>query len=783
VPHPPYRCSLASLTLYILATYSLAGLAEARPHPRLLITPERVPALRHAVGLKTATPAAPSWGPFGRHAGHYLALRAHFATAVPGEPLPGELAAAAFLQRVDPHDPGAADRLELISAALEQPNWVTTDPLELVLALDWCWDDLAPRTRRDFALQMRRRAEPLAPGDSPLEPDVFRERLAALALAITIDESDDPNPSWLTLRKRLVGDARTYFSKTFPAFLAWRGRSPTGPAAGPDEENLTALALELARHVLSDDPWAAHGPVVGRWLEHYVFARHTRPQLPCGFLRDDGAAAPQSPAPDWRALHALTAHLIASRTRDPSAAFVAREVAARMRAARSVLPSLARWVPVVCEIAEIPAADPTALPTARHLDGMVVFQAGDPAGVVVWIDAAPPFLRRRQHFDAGHFLVWREHALVVDQGDDVTFEAVPSKGGKQRLGSRDEPFDFEQYFTASIAHNCLVSWDAARFTRWYDQRYIPGGGQRPIEDTCSDFETTLAAQQRVTGKTLAYGQSDEGLAYLALDLAPAYNEKAIAAYTREFLFALDRVLVVVDRVELTSSRSPPTWVLNIPARPTVDGKPLSEAHQRLGGAPRAGMWDLPAGEWLRWTQDGDALWLGLALPSERQLRVVGGPGAVERVAEGPFAGRPYVGGAEGSFERLVIPSDRHDARNAWYELGHPAVLGEDFGRMGRWGRIEVEPAARGDTVVFAHVLVGDRAAAPAGAQPTLRMRTTDALLTLTVEVDRHTLRVDLPAGLARGGAVQVTGPQSQSWPLPTDVATEGPLAPANAADD
>ena len=43
-----------------------------------------------------------------------------------------------------------------------------------------------------------------------------------------------------------------------------------------------------------------------------------------------------------------------------------------------------------------------------------------------------PFLRRRQHFDAGHFLIRRGGCLAVDGADDVAFEAVPSKGGQRR---------------------------------------------------------------------------------------------------------------------------------------------------------------------------------------------------------------------------------------------------------------------------------------------------------------------------------------------------------------
>jgi hypothetical protein len=720
--------------------------------------------------------------PQGAHAGEYQALRAQLSHPLLDERLPGELLAAAFLHLVDPSDPGNPTWLRLIAAALGNPGSGTTDPLELALALDWCWPDLPAEARQDFLFRLHKRTTAFSPVDSPFDPRHFRERLAQLALAVAIDETDEPSPSWTELRQQLLDSGRTYFTQTFPTFVQWRTVSPTSPAAAAREECDTVLAIEIAGRLLGDNLWPNHAESVGRWLEHYVLAASEHPALQHEFIRDDGTEAPLTPVPAWRDLLPLTAHLLAVRTRDPAGAWLAGRVETTLRAAGPDDPrGLWRWVPIAFDTTDVPRCDPARLPPARNLGGAVVLRGGrGPDATTVWIDAGQPFLRRRQHFDAGHFLICRGGELTVHGGDDVSLEAVAGKSGSQHLGNQREPFDFEQYFTASIAHNCLVVWEPARVAHWYKAQYWPIGGQRCVEDTCTDFAKPLEAQGRLTGRQLAYGQHEDA-AYLALGLTPAYDSRSVSTYTREFVLVWGRALVVIDRVSFPRGKTVPTWVLNIPARPSVDGADLSDAARVAGKTSDSGVWRCDNATWLRWTDRDGALWFAAPLPTPHCCRVVGGPARKLLVTDGRHAERTYVGGDADGFEHLVIPAERRGALNGWYRLGVPTLLGPEFGRTPHWGRIELEPMDPGSSCTFLTVLITDRAEVQEAPSATLE-RDADALvLNLHAGDERATLRV--PADVAGSGTLEVQGPRSFSWTLPTKVLADEPLPTAVAAPD
>ena len=215
-----------------LALVGVAGLcattvrAEVSPHPRLLLTAADVPRLRHACGVgvplaPTAAGAAasqpgsgaaatqPAAGPFGSCGVEYKALRAALERHVVGTTLPGELLAAGFLHVAEPEHKGDAACVRIVLDALRHPDWLTTDPLEYAIALDWCWDALDPTERRAFLIAAIDRVEPLRPTDNPLDAQRFRNGLFALALAVAVEPGDEPSATWATVRRKLAEAART----------------------------------------------------------------------------------------------------------------------------------------------------------------------------------------------------------------------------------------------------------------------------------------------------------------------------------------------------------------------------------------------------------------------------------------------------------------------------------------------------------------------------------------------------------------------------------------------
>ena len=307
---------------------------------------------------------------------------------------------------------------------------------------------------------------------------------------------------------------------------------------------------------------------------------------------------------------------------------------------------------------------------------------------------------------------------------------------------------------------------------WYGKLYQPTGGQRCIEGSCTDFETPLAAQGRQTGRQIAYGQH-QGVAYLALDLAPAYESRALGAYTREFVFLFGRVLVVVDRVTQARSRSVPTWVMNVPARPLADGQKLSVEARVTGETDDAGVWRCDDATWLRWTDRDGSLWLNAPLPTPKCLRVVGGPAQEKLLKDDTRAGRTYVGGEANGFERLIIPAERRGALNAWYRLGKPTLLGPDFGHTPHWGRIEIEPNRQEPETMFVTVLVTDRA--DASLPPSVQLLTADATHVLSLKAGEQSATLRLGTGMQQGGSIEVSGAEPLFWKLPTEVMPDQPL--------
>lgn len=738
----------------LLALLSVSSALSAE-HPRWLITPEVAPELRRR--------CANASDAFGRD---FAALRASLAGEGGQTTLPGELAAISFVSLMSPADAGAYGRRERVERALQDIDSPTLDPLEALIALDWMWAELDAEIRQKALGSLRRRAAPLSAADSPLNPGPFREKLAALLLALLFDERDDRSPSWRPMRTQLLDAARRYYAEAFPNYVRWRGLSPTSPSSAAGEECLTALAVEALALLQGPDAWVAYRDSVGRWLEHYLMtASATRAAL----LRDDGDSAARLPTTRWNALLPLTAHLIANRTHDRAAVAVARQVEAELRGApyESGAPYW-RWAPLVLSLDGLAACDSERLPAARNLDGAIVCRAGE---TLVWIDSGQPCLRRGQHADSGSFLVQHRGAdVVVEAGDHVALEATAAKGGEQRLGAEKQAFDFEQFFVSTIAHNALLFPDSARAYHWRERPFLPVGGQRPHDTHLNNFAVELEKTERLCGELLAYGLR-EWLVYAAVDLAPAYDARSVRACSREFIFLDGRALIVVDRATPAAPRVSPTLILQIPKPPRVNDAPLEE-RARVLGAGSAGAWRYVGPAQIAWSNAGATAWLTSLMPQERATTVVGGPAERIEITQGRYRGMTYIGGSQVGFERLIAPvSQSRRPANAWYRLGKPELLGPDFATREHWGRVEIESLGRAADYVFVSVLCFGEVGS---TSPSLALnRTEGAGFDVDIDFGAVRYRVKLLAD-ARGGAV-LSSQAEAPWPLPKEIQREGPL--------
>ncbi|MCG3126005.1 MAG: hypothetical protein CHACPFDD_00833 [Phycisphaerae bacterium] len=724
--------------------------------------------MRHAAGLAALPADEAGDTPFGIDAGHWRAVRRVLQAIDPEQLLPGELAACAFVYRMEPGGSDSARLVGLVRRHLSGPRDPTIDDLERIVALDWCWEALPPELRSEFVMSRRLELRPLRATDSALEARAFRASLEHVALARVVEDSEVSGTAWAAARAAILEAAIQYRVETLPRFVALRGLSPSGSAAGPEEELSAALAVELCGGlVMEADPWQTWRGSVGRWLEHYALADLGTAGPRRSFLHDDGDEAPLLPAPRWERMLPLTAHLIAARSGDPAAALVAQRVEAAMAAEPGR--DAWRWIPIAFPSRALKPCAPPSLPLARNLEGAIVMRSPDAAlPFGVWIETGQACARRGQHFDAGHFVVHGGDVITQQAGDDVALDAAATRGGGQHLGRAESAAALDQFAHASIAHNCLILFDQTQAQRWCGQDFAPRGGQRPIERTCTDFGAR--APETGGGRVETFGARGD-FAYVRLDLTAAYDRRQAEQYTREFLFCRQRVLFVIDRIRPGRGGARPCSVMILPTRPRIGREMLARGQQLAGSSDDAGIWRVDPAEWVVWRRGADAAWYATVSPATREVRVVGGPGRPQRVENGPFRGREYVGGAADGFERLVVPSAEYKPQNAWYQLGTPTGLGAEFARTPTWGRVETYLAPGREEALLIAALV--LTSAHEATAPSIAIESgAPGATTAPAEVVRIVLRsrevnvlLELPRGAAGGAIVSQKGEIVWRFPL------------------
>ncbi len=674
-------------------------------------------------------------------------------------------------------DFGRPDRYtECVARELLDPDRRVYD-LDAVVALDYCWDALDAEPRLRIVDRLATMLEPLEAGESPLNYYRFQRKLAGVAGALVLhgEPAADRSPAVAERVARVLDAAHLYIEGLLVGFCRQRGGMPTSSGNAAWEEAVLVLAVELWRTGAGRSLWPELADSLGRSLYHYFYADTNYTLLTHGFIHDDGSHAPAAPGQIYRGFLPAVSWAIARQTRDPVATWYANR--SLIPGTELTTPELDRyqWVRLLYGPLEQPEAARRACPMGWNFGGgWVAMRSGwDRGETVVLFDAGQPYWRSRQHFDAGQFQIYRKGRLAIDSGDDVTYEAVPTKGGQTTIGTVSG--DWDAYYQATIAHNCVTVSERAGLQEHYGRPWPAMGDQRLIERDYDLSAGDVIATERHTGRLTAF-ETNSFYSYAAADLAPAYAPELVTSYTRQMLFVHAGALLVLDRLETPKLRSIKTWHLQLPARPRLasdqpgDTRPaisfdrdgeehlgdLRHARQLSGLNAQAGIWELwPAERWLEVTQGHGRLFVCTLLPGPDDVRrrVVGGPMEPRQILSGPSAGRSYYGGDPMGYEHRLWPAAFLRSPNAAYTLTQPTGLGPDFGCGATWGRLDVFPTADIDRVTFLHLLIPtDKVILH---PPPVRFEQQNGVAVVEVQLRDQDLRMELALGDGPPGKVVI----------------------------
>lgn len=726
------KLCIATFVLGILASLSSVRAEDwtiPKSHPRLLIHRDDLAAMRVRCGIDRYhddTAARTRGIRFGSQADLCVRLKAAATGIMRGRAASDDLWAPAILHLVTGELGRADSYTEYVTAELLDPNRRLVS-LDTVIALDYCWDAIEREKRSRIVDRWADVLESFEPGENPLSCLRFDRKLFALALAIVLadEREDDQNAGVAVKVGEVLQAAKNYIEGDFVRFCQQRGAMPSSAGNAACEEAMLVLAAEIWRTGAGRSIWPELTDNVGRAMEHYFYADTDCATIRHGFVHDDGSTIPLRPGQIDEGFIPALPWAIARNTQDPIAIWYANRSFSAAIANVALPMERYLWVPLVYGPLEQAEAARRACPTGRHFGGgWVAMRSGwDPGETVVLFDTGQPFWQSRQHFDAGQFQIYRKERLAIDSGDDVTYEAVPRKGGQTTIG--DERGDWDQYYQATIAHNCMTVSDRTQRMALYGRVWPAMGNQRLVGH---DYDLTagdVTKTERHTGSLTAF-ETNSFYTYAAADLTPAYSPEVVNSIRRRMLFLNNGALLVLDKLTAIKSRSIKTWHLQLPTRPKLLGESQSSAQTRPadeisdtnfvdlaaharqihGTSEYAGIWQLDkAVDWLQITNGPGRLFVRTLLPESAKARVVGGSMQPRKIMSGPMAGRDYYGGDPLGYEHRLGPATFLRSPNAAYMLGQPMNLGEQFGVGATWGRLDVAPVGPANQVTFLHLLI------------------------------------------------------------------------------
>ena len=761
----------------------LTGLAPAQDvkipetHPRLLIHREDLAVLRFRCGLDRYQddPVARARGMvFGSQRDALARLRAAAREIMLGKARSDDLWAPAMMHLAT-GELGRPDAFtEYVARELLDPESRRFE-LDAVVAFDWCFDAVDAERRARITERLADALQPFDPGESAVNDLRFHRKLVSLAAAIALagDALPADGAKQATQVRTVLNTAKGYLEGPFVRFCQQRGAMPTSGGNGVWEEANLVLAVELWRTGAGRSLWPKLTDSLGRSMEHYLYADTEDQSLPHGFIHDDGSDTPARPGQILRGFAPAVSWAAAANTRDPIATWYAHRSLTESAVASSLTAERYLWVALVYGPLDQAEVARRACPLGRNFGGGWIAMRGGwrPGDTVVLFDAGQPFWRARQHFDAGQFQIYRRGRLAIDSGDDVTFEAITSKGGRTTIGA--DPGDWDNYFQATIAHNCVTVSDPALTMSVYGRPWPAAGNQRLIGYDYDLSAGDIGSTDRATGRLTAF-ETNSFYTYASADLTSAYWPQVVKAIERRLLFVNDGALCVLDRVRAAGPRAHATWHLQLPGRPQFVGpastgtaaagsgpadrvvlRDLSQARQVHGVSDRAGIWELAGDQpWLVVTQQRGRLYARTLLPENARRCVAGGPMQARQIPAGTSAGRTYFGGEPAGYEYRLVPATLLHGPNAAYVLGQPTGLGINFGVGATWGRLDVSLADEAEIVTFLHLLVPTDA--DVNHPPPVRFERRGALAVLDLELARHRVRIELALGDGPPGRVVIT---------------------------
>ena len=214
--------------------------------------------------------------------------------------------------------------------------------------------------------------------------------------------------------------------------------------------------------------------------------------------------------------------------------------------------------------------DPKILYSGGWLGQIIARDAWDYTQAATLMKIGCRTAANHDHADAGQFQIWYLGMLAGD------------------TGSYDKYGDthFTNYHQATIAHNSILIKKGSG-------TYNVGGQKQPSESgSYNNWMTDTYKTGTVTG--YAYGYSDQAettpaYAYIAGDIAPAYDNSRATEVTRRMLTVFDTAdpneelyFFVFDNITATNGSYKKTFLLHVPNEPTIDGKKVTVVND-LGG--------------------------------------------------------------------------------------------------------------------------------------------------------------------------------------------------------